>query len=106
MSIGAAAVQAASTPGAQPVTHGSARWGTAAEIRQAGHLVAPGKPAGFALGRVADAPAGLDQRFRFTGHVVTVAPTGSGKGIGAVIPNLLDYPGSALVLDVKGETRP
>lgn len=102
-SIGAAAVQAASAPGAQPVTHGSARWGTVAEIRQAGHLVAPGKPAGFALGRVADAPAGLDQRFRFTGHVVTVAPTGSGKGIGAVIPNLLDYPGSALVLDVKGE---
>ena len=42
-SIGAAAVQAASTPGAQPVTHGSARWGTVAEIRQAGHLVAPGK---------------------------------------------------------------
>lgn len=102
-SIGAAAVQAASAPGAQQVTHGSARWGTVAEIRQAGHLVAPGKPAGFALGRVSDAPAGLDQRFRFTGHVVTVAPTGSGKGIGAVIPNLLDYPGSALVLDVKGE---
>ncbi|MFD2502318.1 hypothetical protein ACFSTI_30450, partial [Rhizorhabdus histidinilytica] len=50
-SIGAAAVQAASAPGAQPVTHGSARWGTVAEIRQAGHLVAPGKPAGFALGR-------------------------------------------------------
>ncbi|MEA3270357.1 MAG: type IV secretory system conjugative DNA transfer family protein, partial [Pseudomonadota bacterium] len=25
---------------------------------------------------------------------MTVAPTGSGKGIGAVIPNLLDYPGS------------
>lgn len=84
-------------------SHGSARWGTVDEIRKGGHLVMPAKPAGFALGRVADAPAGLDQRFRFTGHVVTVAPTGSGKGIGAVIPNLLDYPGSALVLDVKGE---
>lgn len=84
-------------------SHGSARWGTVDEIRQGGHLVTPGKPGGFALGRVSDAPAGLDQRFRFTGHVVTVAPTGSGKGIGAVIPNLLDYPDSALVLDVKGE---
>jgi type IV secretory pathway TraG/TraD family ATPase VirD4 len=89
--------------GTQQVTHGSARWGTASEIRQTGHLVAPGKIGGFALGRVVDAPAGFDQRFRFTGHVVTVAPTGSGKGIGSVIPNLLDYPGSALVLDVKGE---
>ena len=84
-------------------SHGSARWGTVDEIRQGGHLVAPGKPGGFALGRVPDALAGMDARFRFVGHVVTVAPTGSGKGIGAVIPNLLDYPGSALVLDVKGE---
>lgn len=84
-------------------SHGSARWGTVDEIRQGGHLVAPGKPGGFALGRVPDALVGMDARFRFVGHVVTVAPTGSGKGIGAVIPNLLDYPGSALVLDVKGE---
>jgi len=88
---------------AAQATHGSARWGTADEMRQGGHLVAPGKPAGFALARVPEAPAGVDPLFRFTGHVVTVAPTGSGKGIGAVIPNLLDYPGSALVLDVKGE---
>ncbi|NMY43759.1 type IV secretory system conjugative DNA transfer family protein [Pseudomonas sp. WS 5013] len=97
----AAAVDSSST---HPLgSHGSARWGTVDEIRQGGHLVTPGKTGGFALGRVPDTPAGLDQRFRFTGHVVTVAPTGSGKGIGAVIPNLLDYPGSALVLDVKGE---
>jgi hypothetical protein len=46
-------------------THGSARWGTADEMRQGGHLVAPGKPAGFALARVPDAPAGVDPRFRF-----------------------------------------
>ena len=99
-----AAVAAVDNSSTHPLgSHGSARWGTVDEIRQGSHLVAPGKPGGFALGRVSDAPAGLDQRFRFTGHVVTVAPTGSGKGIGAVIPNLLDYPGSALVLDVKGE---
>lgn len=100
---GATATGASALPGAQLATHGSARWGAVAEIRQAGHLVMPGQPAGFALGRVSNPPPGLDARFRFTGHVVTVAPTGSGKGIGAVIPNLLDYPGSALVLDVKGE---
>ncbi|MCV5950975.1 type IV secretory system conjugative DNA transfer family protein, partial [Escherichia coli] len=45
----------------------------------------------------------MDGKFCFTGHVVTVAPTGSGKGIGAVIPNLLTYQGSALVFDPKGE---
>jgi len=92
---------------AAPVaTHGSARWGTATEIQEASHLDNlrnPPKQAGLALARVTDTPAGFDQRFRYVGHVVTVAPNGSGKGIGAVIPNLLEYPGSCLVLDVKGE---
>ena len=37
------------------------------------------------------------------GHVLSVAPTRSGKGIGLVIPNLLHYPGSVLVVDPKGE---
>ncbi|ECG8477949.1 type IV secretory system conjugative DNA transfer family protein [Salmonella enterica] len=46
---------------------------------------------------------GRDARFRYMGHVLTIAPNGSGKGIGAVIPTLLDYPGSTVVLDVKGE---
>ena len=32
-------------------------------------------------------------------------PPGAGKGIGAVIPNLLSYPGSVLVLDIKGENH-
>jgi type IV secretory pathway TraG/TraD family ATPase VirD4 len=88
---------------AAQATHGSSRWGTSDEMREGGHLAAPGSADGFALARVPDVSTGFDPRFRFTGHVVTVAPTGSGKGIGAVIPNLLDYAGSALVLDVKGE---
>ena len=37
------------------------------------------------------------------GHVITVAPTRSGKGVGLVIPNLLHYPGSVIVIDPKGE---
>lgn len=37
------------------------------------------------------------------GHVLTVAPTRSGKGVGLVIPNLLHYPGSVIVVDPKGE---
>ena len=37
------------------------------------------------------------------GHILTVAPTRSGKGVGLVIPNLLHYPGSVLVIDPKGE---
>ena len=37
------------------------------------------------------------------GHVLTVAPTRSGKGVGLVVPNLLHYPGSVIVIDPKGE---
>ncbi|TCU81949.1 type IV secretory system conjugative DNA transfer VirD4/TraG family protein [Roseateles saccharophilus] len=31
------------------------------------------------------------------------APTRSGKGVGVVIPNLLNFPDSVVVLDIKGE---
>src|SRR5579863_934856 len=41
-------------------------------------------------------------RYAGHGHIVTVAPTRSGKGVGAVIPNLLLYPGSIVVTDPKG----
>lgn len=36
-------------------------------------------------------------------HAMMVAPTGRGKGVGFVLPNLLHFEGSAVVLDVKGE---
>jgi type IV secretion system protein VirD4 len=37
------------------------------------------------------------------GHLMTIAPTGSGKGCSAIIPNLLRYEGSVIVTDPKGE---
>ncbi|WP_155953094.1 type IV secretory system conjugative DNA transfer family protein [Pseudoxanthomonas suwonensis] len=40
---------------------------------------------------------------RGEGHLVTIAPTGAGKGVGAVIPALLSHRGSAVVVDPKGE---
>ncbi|MDE2027001.1 MAG: type IV secretory system conjugative DNA transfer family protein [Candidatus Omnitrophica bacterium] len=36
-------------------------------------------------------------------HVIVVGPTGSGKGTGYVIPNLLSWDESAIVFDMKGE---
>src|SRR5438309_6506 len=36
-------------------------------------------------------------------HLITVAPTRSGKGRGVIVPNLLHYAGPAVVLDPKGE---
>lgn len=37
------------------------------------------------------------------GHLLTLAPTRSGKSVTTIIPNLLRYRGSAVVLDPKGE---
>ena len=36
-------------------------------------------------------------------HLLTVAPTRAGKGVSAIIPNLLMHKGSAVVIDPKGE---
>lgn len=36
-------------------------------------------------------------------HAIMIAPTGRGKGVGFVKPNMLHHGGSAVVLDVKGD---
>lgn len=36
-------------------------------------------------------------------HLMTIAPTGAGKGIGVIIPNLLRYTGTVIAIDPKGE---
>lgn len=36
-------------------------------------------------------------------HLMTVAPTRTGKGTCHIVPNLLTYPGSVVVNDIKGE---
>ncbi len=90
-----------------PDTHGSAAWATTDSLIQRGRILPTGRVLadsfGFALGRATNAPADHDGRVRYMGHVLTCAPTGAGKGVSAVIPTLLEYPGSALVIDIKGE---
>lgn len=75
--------------------HGAARWANGAEIARAGLRAASGIVIGQARGRplVFDGPE----------HVLLHAPTRTGKGVGVVIPNLLTWPGSVVVLDVKQE---
>lgn len=64
-----------------------------------------GKPGtGFILGKITKPKRKgkylVAKRFP---HALIVAPTGRGKTTGFVIPNLLTWEGSAVVLDVKGE---
>ena len=76
-------------------TYGSARWADASDIRKAGLT----QPAGVFLGRHGD------EYLRHEGpeHVLTFAPTRSGKGVGLVVPTLLSWPASAVIHDIKGE---
>ena len=59
------------------------------------------KPFGFRADVAAQARAALT--YAGDGHLMTVAPTGAGKGVGVIIPTLLTYPGSIIVTDIKGE---
>lgn len=43
------------------------------------------------------------EHYRRDGHLLTFAPTGAGKGVRAIIPNLLHYGGPVIVVDPKGE---
>src|SRR5574343_1747593 len=75
--------------------HGSARWANDKEIRQAGLVQDDGIVIGQHKGEVLHFPG---QQF-----VILAAPTRSGKGVGVVIPNLLTYTSSVIVLDSEQE---
>jgi len=82
--------------------YGSAHWQTKAELKKNDMLQSPGK--GFVCGKLG-APTSKAEFISSTTipHVMMVAPTRAGKGVGFVIPNLLSFAGSVVVLDVKGE---
>jgi len=66
----------------------------------------PGLPLGWAgetVARADSARAASPLIHRGEGHLITIAPTGTGKGVGSVIPALLSHEGSAIVIDPKGE---
>ena len=75
--------------------HGDARFASSSEIRKAGLT---GKK-GIIVGKRGS------EYLMFDGpqHVLLSAPTRSGKGVSVVIPNLLTWPESCVVLDIKRE---
>ncbi|MFN4163105.1 MAG: type IV secretory system conjugative DNA transfer family protein [Ferrovibrio sp.] len=75
--------------------HGSAAFAGWRDLRRRGLLGRRGLILGKAFWRYL--------RFDQDGHLLTFAPTRTGKGVGCVIPNLLDHPGSVVVTDIKGE---
>jgi type IV secretion system protein VirD4 len=60
-------------------------------------------PVGFAQAATAAGMIGAPVYADADSHLLTVAPTGAGKGRGLIVPALLSYPGSVLCIDPKGE---
>ncbi len=85
--------------------YGTARWAEPTELRRARLLARRVKevrgPIWGKLGAPRSRAAYLSSE-RIV-HSLVAAPTGAGKGVGIVIPTLLTYVGSTVVLDVKGE---
>ena len=89
-----------------PTTFGSAEWATLPYLEEKGII----GDTGIRLGVFPSAVAVDDDdhhrqplHYASDRHLLTIAPTRSGKGTTAIIPNLLTYEGSALVIDPKGE---
>jgi type IV secretion system protein VirD4 len=78
--------------------HGDARFASPAEVNRAGLTGGDGQP-GILIGRHRGTFLSLPGQL----SVMLSAPTRSGKGVGVVIPNLLNWPDSVVVLDIKGE---
>lgn len=74
---------------------GDARWASQNDIRKAGLFSSKGILLGKYRGRFLYSDANT--------HVMCVAPTRSGKGIGVVIPNLLSWEDSVVCFDIKQE---
>jgi type IV secretion system protein VirD4 len=77
--------------------HGDARFATAADLARKDMLKE--HPDGIVVGKF----GGKFVRLPGQQFAILAAPTRSGKGVGIVIPNLLDYQHSMVVLDIKQE---
>lgn len=77
--------------------HGDARFATSGDLARHGLLKR--SDTGIVVGKF------KGQLVRLCGQqfVILAAPTRSGKGVGVVVPNLLDYRESVVVLDIKQE---
>ena len=76
-------------------SHGSARFANHKELKKLQ------REDGLLIGR--NPHTGRLLRYDGPAHLITLAPTRAGKGVGTVIPNLLAAERSVLVIDPKGE---
>ncbi|HIF9415338.1 TPA: type IV secretory system conjugative DNA transfer family protein [Photobacterium damselae] len=105
------AMYLAKKPKGNKTSLGTAAFATRQDIEQASFLTGDGvyvggweeKIGSTKLNPIAGAMQLHYLRHNGPEHVLCFAPTRSGKGVGLVLPTLLSWMGSALILDIKGE---
>ncbi len=116
LGVAVAKVVSSNSSKANEYLHGSARWAGKKDIQAAGLLPRPrsllevvtGKDAALSTGVYVGGWEDKDGNFHYLRHngpehVLTYAPTRSGKGVGLVVPTMLSWGASAVVTDLKGE---
>jgi type IV secretion system protein VirD4 len=116
LGVAVAKVVTSNSSKANEYLHGSARWAEKKDIQAAGLLPRErnvlesrhrqGRTHGYR--RLCRRLGGQGRQFHYLRHngpehVLTYAPTRSGKGVGLVVPTLLSWPASAVITDLKGE---
>ena len=81
--------------------HGSAGWAKKETVKQLNLF----DDKGVIIGGWPEGDKSHALRHNGPEHVISFAPTRSGKGVGLVLPTLLTWPESVLVLDIKGENH-
>ena len=94
---------------------GTARWSSTRELKKLGLIIK--EPDGVILGQSKDAKGVItgSDSFRITRfgslisdnsayHAIVVGATGSGKGVGVIMPTLLTWKESVMIVDPKGES--
>ncbi|MDR0680441.1 MAG: type IV secretory system conjugative DNA transfer family protein [Dysgonamonadaceae bacterium] len=84
-------------PDCEKMHGGKQRWAQYKDIERVGML----QDKGFIIGKMGY--GSLLYTGEYSNHILTIASSGSGKGVGVIIPNLLRHKGSAVILDPKGE---
>lgn len=116
LGVAVARVVISNSARASEYLHGSARWAERRDIEAAGLLPRAASRLEWVTGKATATSAGVyvggweDKNGQFhylrhngPEHVLTYAPTRSGKGVGLVVPTLLSWPASAVITDLKGE---
>ncbi len=89
---------------ANKALHGTARWADINDIKQMGLLSDEGVIVGaFEKKRFLRKPKKYTLIHNGPEHILTYAPTRSGKGVGLIVPSLVNWKHSLVATDIKGE---